>query len=176
MQVTVSKPWLAAITRSQNLHPAPWLGCCSEARALSPGFCCWLSRSQQLEAAHSPCGSEVVWPLQWQQWLAGRQEAPQKPGAVPQQAGAAPRIDLEHKNSSAQHGWNGVVHHYSVGAYWYLLLPCTVYLKSITFHRIGMEKRSSKVYRTLNPSCKPKLQMLKESNKPSSVPKALQSL
>lgn len=174
MQVTGRRAQaLVSSYHSQNLHPAPWLGCCSGARALSLGFCrCW-SCSQQMETAHSPCGSEVLGPLQWLQWLAGKQEAPQKPGAVPQQAGAAPQMDLEYKNSSVQHGWNGFVHHHFVGAYCYPLLLWTTDLKSIsTFHRTGME-RNSKTYRSLNPSCKPKLQILKESNKPSSVAKAL---
>lgn len=62
------------------------------------------------------------------------------------------------------------------GAHCYPLLPWITDPKSNRiFHRTGMEKRSSKTYRTLNPSCKPKLQILKEPNKPSSVPKALQS-
>lgn len=147
MQVTArGAQALVSSWQSQNLHPAPWPGSCSGARALPPGFCrCW-SCSQQLETEPSPGGSAGLGPLQWLQWQAERQEAPQMPGAVPQQAGAAPQMDLEDKKSSAQHGWNGFIHHQFAGADCYPLLPCTAHLKSISIlHRTGMERSCSKL-------------------------------
>lgn len=147
---------LVSSCQSQNLHPAPWLGRCSGAGALSPGlYRCW-SRSHQLQTAPSPPGSEELGPLQPLQWLAGRLEAPQKSGAVPQQAGGAPRTDLQHKNGSTQQGWNAFVrrwnafvHHHSTGAHCYPLLPCITDPKSI---HIPQNRDGKKLFQSLQDS------------------------